>query len=79
MFRQFVRLLRHQSAAKRDGHLPRRRKPLQKTVAEVCCSDTALHHVAGWSLPMLLGYARVSIDDQDLTLQRKALHEAGCQ
>lgn len=28
---------------------------------------------------MQLGYARVSTDDQDLTLQRAALHEAGCQ
>jgi len=29
--------------------------------------------------PMLLGYARVSTDDQDLALQRKALREAGCR
>ncbi len=28
---------------------------------------------------MLTGYARVSTDDQDLTLQRAALKEAGCQ
>ena len=28
---------------------------------------------------MLTGYARVSTDDQDLRLQRAALHEAGCR
>lgn len=28
---------------------------------------------------MLLGYARVSTDDQDLALQRRALHETGCR
>jgi len=28
---------------------------------------------------MLLGYARVPTDDQDLALQRKALREAGCR
>jgi len=28
---------------------------------------------------MLLGYARVSTDDQDLALQRKALREVGCR
>ena len=29
--------------------------------------------------PMLLGYARVSTDDQDLALQRRALRETGCR
>ena len=28
---------------------------------------------------MLLGYARVSTDDQDLALQRQTLREAGCR
>ncbi len=51
-----------------------RKNLLHNAIVSVQFRTTA----ALWTvLPMLLGYARVSTDDQDLTLQRKALREAG--
>ena len=61
--------------AKQTGHFRRRKSLLQKlSISIQFC--TAL---PDRPTPMLLGYARVSTDDQDLALQRMALREAGCR
>jgi len=65
----------HRQRTKRDEHFPCRRSVLQKSAVPIQFCITS----PDCSRPMLLGYARVSTDDQDLALQRKALREAGCR
>jgi len=50
-------------------------------VAQVRRSDAVLHHLSDPDRPrpMLICYARVSTDDQELALQRKVLREADCR
>jgi DNA invertase Pin-like site-specific DNA recombinase len=49
---------------------------LQKSVAKV--NYFAIIFATTKGVPMLIGYARVSTDDQDLSLQRAALQGTGC-
>src|SRR5271169_4242358 len=52
----------------------KRQRPVAAKVARARSSDAG----DNTSKPMLLGYAPVSIVDQNLALQRDALTEAGC-